>query len=307
MGAPIAPIRHARGFPFQFGREVELGLFAKFRRMAQVSKPLPVSLPHPEATQPVKIYWHYALNIALVHALACLALVPWFFSWSGVLLCFLGLYVFGTLGINLCFHRILTHQSLLLPKWLERSLATIAICCLEDSPARWVAIHRIHHQHSDEQPDPHSPLVNLFWGHMGWIVVRSKHHDLTNHYERVLPRRLARPVLLLVRAKAALVLDLRCPRRVVLPRRTGGRLGLDGRCVGRRPIRFELDGLGSLTAHGPGLAHHLVGEFVLARVRLPELRDRRFEPQQLALRLNQQWRRLAQQSPRPSPLRGARP
>ena len=40
------------------------------------------------------------------------------------------------------------------PKWLERSLATLGVCCLQDTPAKWVAIHRLHHQYSDEQPDP---------------------------------------------------------------------------------------------------------------------------------------------------------
>ena len=35
----------------------------------------------------------------------------------------LGLYVFGTLGINLCYHRLLTHRGFVCPKWLEHSLA----------------------------------------------------------------------------------------------------------------------------------------------------------------------------------------
>jgi hypothetical protein len=35
------------------------------------------------------------------HLLALLALVPWFFTWSGVVLALAGLFVFGTLGINL--------------------------------------------------------------------------------------------------------------------------------------------------------------------------------------------------------------
>lgn len=143
-----------------------------------------VPLPRPAETNPPRIYWHYAINVTLIHLVAALACLPWLFSWTGVVLCIAGLYVYGTLGINLCFHRMLTHRSLKVPLWLERTLATLAICCLQDSPARWVAIHRQHHQHSDEQPDPHSPLVNLFWGHFGWVMVKSKGHDSTFHYER---------------------------------------------------------------------------------------------------------------------------
>ncbi len=141
------------------------------------------ALARPEATEPLQIYWTYAINIAAIHLLALLALVPWFFSWTGVVLCLGGLYVFGTLGINLAFHRMLTHRSLKVPRWLEYTFATLAVCCLQDSPARWVAIHRQHHQHSDEQDDPHSPLVSIIWGHVGWVFVRSTGHDRTMHFE----------------------------------------------------------------------------------------------------------------------------
>jgi stearoyl-CoA desaturase (delta-9 desaturase) len=79
---------------------------------------------------------------------------------------------------------MLTHRSLTLPNWLEYTVATLAVCCLEDSPARWVAIHRLHHQHSDHQDDPHSPLVSLLWGHFGWVFVKNRQHDVTVRYER---------------------------------------------------------------------------------------------------------------------------
>jgi fatty-acid desaturase len=36
-----------------------------------------------------------------LHVLALLAALPWIFSWTGVVLCIVGLYVFGTLGITI--------------------------------------------------------------------------------------------------------------------------------------------------------------------------------------------------------------
>lgn len=141
-------------------------------------------LARPETTTPVRIYWPYAINVVIVHALALLVFVPALFSWAGFGLCLAGLYVFGTLGINLCYHRMLTHRSLTVPTWLERLLATLAICSLQDSPARWVAIHRQHHQHSDTEADPHSPLVNFLWGHFAWVFIRNGDHDKTMSYER---------------------------------------------------------------------------------------------------------------------------
>ncbi|HEX2891292.1 acyl-CoA desaturase [Vineibacter terrae] len=127
----------------------------------------------PQAARPLRLIWSYAVAIALVHGLALLAFSPWFFSWAGVALALLGLYVFGTLGINLCFHRLLTHRGLVLPKGLERAFAILGVCCVQDTPARWVAIHRRHHARADEQPDPHSPLAGFLWAHMGWIVFRN--------------------------------------------------------------------------------------------------------------------------------------
>jgi stearoyl-CoA desaturase (delta-9 desaturase) len=142
-------------------------------------------LPRPETTvKPSQVRWRYAVGIPLVHVLACLAFFPYFFSWTGVALAVAGLYVFGTLGINLCYHRLLTHQGLVAPKWLEHSLAILGVCTLQDTPACWVAMHRIHHKHSDEQPDPHSPLVNFLWGHCGWLIFRNRDFLNVNYYQR---------------------------------------------------------------------------------------------------------------------------
>jgi len=116
-----------------------------------------------------------------------IAFLPWFFSWTGVVLAALGLYVYGTLGINLCYHRILTHRGLSVPKWAERLFVTLGICCLQDTPARWIAIHRLHHQHADLRRDPHSPLVTLLWGHVGWVFVQNRDTADLNEYKRYVP------------------------------------------------------------------------------------------------------------------------
>src|SRR5471030_2178989 len=122
-----------------------------------------------------------------MHILALLAFVPWLFSWTGVILAFVGLYVFGTLGISLCFHRLLTHRGMVCPKPLEHAFAILGICCMQDTPARWVGTHRRHHEHSDEQADPRSPLVNFLWAHMGWLIFKNRELTrlgLTNRYAK---------------------------------------------------------------------------------------------------------------------------
>jgi fatty-acid desaturase len=144
-------------------------------------------LPRPAAAGRERIRWPYAIGVVGLHLLALLAFIPRCFSWTGVAAALAGLYVFGTLGINLCYHRLLTHRGYRCPLWLEHTLATLGVCCLQDTPARWVAIHRLHHQHSDERPDPHSPLVNFFWGHVGWLLVENRDQEvlaLYDHYAK---------------------------------------------------------------------------------------------------------------------------
>src|SRR5262249_30248828 len=82
------------------------------------------------------------------------------------------------------YHRLLTHRGFRCPKWLEHTLAVLGVCTLQDSPARWVMVHRMHHQHSDRQTDPHSPLVTFFWGHVGWLLVENRQLSRLETYER---------------------------------------------------------------------------------------------------------------------------
>ena len=55
---------------------------------------------------------------------------------------------------------------------------------MQDTPARWVAVHRRHHEHADRQDDPHSPLVAFLWGHIGWMLVENRDLVRLSIYDR---------------------------------------------------------------------------------------------------------------------------
>jgi stearoyl-CoA desaturase (delta-9 desaturase) len=138
------------------------------------------SLPLPSTAQKGRILWIYVVPIVLIHLAALLAFVPYFFSWTSVVVMLVSIEIYG-LGISLGYHRLLAHRSLKVPKWLEHGFAMFAACSLQDTPAKWVANHRMHHIHSDEQEDPHSPMVNFFWSHFEWLFVyNSATRSLTN-------------------------------------------------------------------------------------------------------------------------------
>ncbi|MBX3381231.1 MAG: fatty acid desaturase [Phycisphaeraceae bacterium] len=138
----------------------------------------------PEGVQPYTYRWHVIIAIALIHLAAIPAFLPQFFSWTGVALVPIGVYFFGCLGINLCYHRLLTHRGFVVPKWIEHAFAMLALCNLQGTPASWVAAHRRHHQHADHEPDPHSPLVHFLWGHILWLFVSNPHVDTKEGIEK---------------------------------------------------------------------------------------------------------------------------
>ena len=92
-------------------------------------------IPRPERTKPVRVLKPYAIGIPVVHVLCLLAFLPYFFSWTGVVLAIAGHYFFGLLGMTLGYHRLLTHRGFTCPKWFEHMLALLGVCCLQDSPA----------------------------------------------------------------------------------------------------------------------------------------------------------------------------
>src|SRR4030095_6939325 len=65
------------------------------------------------------------VGFVVLHVIALLAVFPWFFSWTGVILLLAGFYVYGVLGINIGFHRLLAHRGFTCPLWFERTFAVL--------------------------------------------------------------------------------------------------------------------------------------------------------------------------------------
>ncbi|HJN09004.1 MAG TPA: fatty acid desaturase [Pirellulaceae bacterium] len=154
---------------------------------------MPISIARPMRLEsPVKegraqfLWLHVAVVLGL-HLLSLLACVPWLFSWTGVVVCVVGLYAFGTLGINIGFHRLLAHRGFKTQTWLEHVLVTLGVCCLQGTPGRWISNHRMHHQYSDEEEDPHTPLVSFMWAHFEWLLTENKQQKWTSTYARYAP------------------------------------------------------------------------------------------------------------------------
>jgi len=117
-------------------------------------------------TQP--IVWLTTSFMVAFHIGAIAAV--FFFSWKALLLALVLWWVAGSPGIGMGYHRLLTHRGYKTPKWIEYSLTVCGTLALEGGPIFWVATHRLHHQNTDTEGDPHSPHDGGFWSHMGWIL-----------------------------------------------------------------------------------------------------------------------------------------
>jgi stearoyl-CoA desaturase (delta-9 desaturase) len=131
------------------------------------------------------INWLTLTVIVAFHLGALAAL--FFFSWQR-LAAMAALYVLAiNVGIGMCYHRLLTHRGYQVPKALEYGMAVCATLSLEGGPIFWVATHRVHHQLSDRQGDPHTPREGGFWAHTGWLLCGSALHAQTEALSRYVP------------------------------------------------------------------------------------------------------------------------
>jgi len=129
--------------------------------------------------------WITTIFMALFHVLAVVAL--FFFTWPALIAAVV-LYVMAiNMGIGMCYHRLLTHRGYKVPKLVEYTLAVFATLALEGGPIFWVATHRVHHQHSDHEGDPHTPHDGTWWSHMGWIISGRALHSETALLGRYAP------------------------------------------------------------------------------------------------------------------------
>lgn len=140
----------------------------------------------PQEQEPLRLSWTNVVFFSAVHILALLA--PWFFSWSALGITLLLHWFFGSIGICLGYHRLLSHRSFQVPQWLEYVITTIGALAMQGGPIFWVAGHRLHHAYTeDENKDPYSAKRGFWWSHMLWILYPRKDFFDNKNYQKYAP------------------------------------------------------------------------------------------------------------------------
>jgi stearoyl-CoA desaturase (delta-9 desaturase) len=96
--------------------------------------------------------------------IAALGAIP-FFTWESLAVCLLLLFIVVPLGINVGYHRLLTHRAFEAPRWVRNTLVTIGAAAAAGPPLHWAALHRIHHRYSDSAKDPHNSQLGFWHSH----------------------------------------------------------------------------------------------------------------------------------------------
>ncbi len=123
-----------------------------------------------EPLSPVTMFFMSAFHVGAIAAF-------FFFSWKALALAVVLWWISGSLGIGMGYHSLLTHRGYKTYKPIEYFLTFCGTLALEGGPMFWVATHRVHHQNTDVDGDPHSPRDGGFWSHMGWIITGRALHN----------------------------------------------------------------------------------------------------------------------------------
>lgn len=97
---------------------------------------------------------------------ACLVAPTWTAIGIGV-----ALYVVRMFGVTGGYHRYFAHRAYRTSRWFQFVLAWLGCSAMQKGPLWWAVHHRQHHKYSDQEDDPHSPIIrSVWWAHVGWVI-----------------------------------------------------------------------------------------------------------------------------------------
>jgi fatty-acid desaturase len=108
----------------------------------------------------------YALAVLQIVAHAGFALQFFYGNCYHWILSLLVYFFTGCFGMTMTYHRLLSHKSWPAPRWFEIFGTLCGTYGITGSSIAWVAVHREHHHHTDDDLDPHSP------SHKGFLRVQ---------------------------------------------------------------------------------------------------------------------------------------
>jgi len=134
--------------------------------------------PYAQSMSTLQRYANLGAVVVPFLALLLAIVLLWNRAVGAIELCVMAfMYILTGLGITVGYHRMLTHKAFQASKPVEYFWAIAGSMAVQGPAIAWVADHRKHHAHTDEEGDPHSPhvgqgsgLKGLWFAHVGWLT-----------------------------------------------------------------------------------------------------------------------------------------
>lgn len=108
---------------------------------------------------PVTVNMYYYFHLLVLFYTLC-----FHFDVTGLAITFIAYFCFACLGIEVNAHRYFSHRTFQYRyKWMEYVFSWFTCLAGTGAPMQWVGIHYDHHNHADEEGDPHDPHVRGLW------------------------------------------------------------------------------------------------------------------------------------------------
>jgi len=118
---------------------------------------------------PERFEWSRAIPFIVLH-LGCLGVIWTGWSPTAVAVA-VGLYLVRMFAVTGLYHRYFCHRAFKTSRPVQFVFALLGLTAIQRGPLWWSAVHRHHHQHSDDEHDVHSPGWKGFaWSHVGWLT-----------------------------------------------------------------------------------------------------------------------------------------
>lgn len=109
-------------------------------------------MTHNQTVRTLQVINHILAVIGIVYAI-------YIAEYSLLFVSVITYWIIGVLGINIGYHRLLSHRSFKTHWFWEQLFSLIGVLTVVGSPLAWVAVHRQHHRSAERPGDPHSPYL----------------------------------------------------------------------------------------------------------------------------------------------------
>lgn len=82
-------------------------------------------------------------------------------------------YLVRAFAVSAFYHRAFSHRAFKAGRATQFAFAVLGAAATQRGPLWWAAQHRLHHQHSDTDADPHSSTRGFWWSHLVWFLTRA--------------------------------------------------------------------------------------------------------------------------------------